>query len=377
MLAREPLRPAMLIRLLILTGGATVVYTAEAPGLLIVTISGAFLASLVVTRGLGSMLQTVRGHWQHVVVLGLMVAVGSVVRGYVAQSWSGINGSDIVVQAVVGMANPSLGAEVPLLPWSHVKLVLADLEHQPAAMTSLVGLAPMWIEIALIVSLGFWLALAGLAAFRRDPQAMALTWGPILLLAVLAPLTSYSARWATLNLPGTFYPLALCGAARLLDGVSADERQRWPGRALFIGLTLLIVVSIGMHVPRLASVVYRFAGPALPATDSFSLVEIDALAATIGTETVRIEMTHPHRQIVLLVEFGRRGLDLQWSPASWSFILAYRGWPPPTAEKDATFVLRSIEDPVEPGMTTVFTTRQYRLVRPTEPPVLPLTPRAP
>src|SRR5262249_17967573 len=154
MLAREPLRPAMLVRLLLLTCGATVVYWAEGPGLLIGTISGAFLAARVVLGGLRSMPQTIRGLWQHVALLGLRV-----VRGFVAQAWSGVNKVEAVAQTVVNMTDPALGADAPMIAWSHVKLTLADLEHQPAPMTQLVGVDPAWLEIALIVSLGIWLVL--------------------------------------------------------------------------------------------------------------------------------------------------------------------------------------------------------------------------
>jgi hypothetical protein len=366
MLAREPLRPATLLRLLLLACGASVVYDAEGPGLLIGTISASFLAARIVIGGVRSLPQTIRGLWQHIVVLGLMVVVGGVIRGFVAQSWSGLNKTGNVVSAVAAMADPTNGAGVPMLPWSHVKLTLADLEHQPAAMTQLVGVAPQWIEIALIVSVSLWLGLAVLAAFRRDPEAMALTWGPMLLLAVLAPLASWAARWATFQLPGTFYPLALCAAARLMDGITADERRRLTGRVLLGTLILLIVINISMHGPRLAGVVYRYAGPGLQAQDQFSQAEMDGLVAAIGAATVRVDIANPHLSLIPLVEFGRRGVDVQWGPSSWLYILAYRGWPPPVYDRPASFVLRSISDPEDAGTTTVLTTHQYRLVRTSE-----------
>jgi hypothetical protein len=65
--------------------------------------------------------------------------------------------------------------------------------------------------------------------------------------------------------------------------------------------------------------------------------------------------------IAILVEFGRRGVRLQWEPEAWHAILGYRPWPPPAYAAPGT--LRLIERTGKPEPDGVIArTQQYLLL---------------
>jgi hypothetical protein len=368
MLTRAPLRPTVLFSLLLLTGSLAAAYNAEAPTMFLVTIAGSFLAARVVLGGLPMLrnpFRAVRAIWQHALVLVMMVPVILFARSYVAVEPKPTTMAGSFTGHLAAIVNPAASPAYVTPPWNDVMHSVADLELQARPLS---GLSPEILDAALLFSLFCWLILGAMAWYRRDTVAVGLTTGPIALLAFLAPLPSPAAQWTTYQLPGTFYPLALCAAARLLDGLPLAEARSLTRRLIPITLGALVLANVGLHVPRFVGAVDRFAGKAVPPWTQFSQVELDGLAAAIGGKTVRVDINQPHLSYVVLLELvGRRGVDVQWGPSSWRFTLGYRPWPVPEPTKPADFVLRAITEPDEPGATIVYTTRQYRLVRPPAP----------
>ena len=369
-----PLRPAMLIPLLLMACGASVVYWAEAPGLFIALLSVAFLAARVLLGGLSSIRQplgAVRAVWQHVLVLAVMGILALTVRSYVAQAPTGIASYLFITRTTVSLVDANVGPRFTVIPWEHVRLTLADLEHQGYPLTELPG---QLIRRMLWVSIAAWVVVGLVALWRRDPVAIALLWGPIALAAFYAQLTSPGAQWTRYQLPGTFYPLALCGAARLLDGAYGLSREyfavrgvNWrtlAERAATVSVVGLMLGAVALHVPRLQGVIERYASRAMEPARSFSLAETDALAAAIGDRSVRVDIEGPHLSLFLLVELGRRGIDVQWAPSSWKYVMGYRPWPPPEYAERAELTLQSLDSPPPPRVTTLLRTRQYRLTAP-------------
>jgi hypothetical protein len=373
MLARAPLRPPPAAALVLLAAGMTVMYPAEALGMFVGVLGLSFLVAGLVLRIGRPVSEVVRDLWQHAAMLALIGVTMVVTRGQAAAALAvgdwGLGWAQSVFRRLSNAVATTSGGGAPVPPWSHVRLTLADLDHQAVPLT---GLSPGTLDAMLLATILCWLLLAGIAWYRRDAVAVALTSGPIALAAWLAQLTSPSGQYLVYQLPGTFYPLALCAAARLLDWPSLGEvraaaaSRRLAGQAVSGTLVvLLMLAAIGLHLPRLVGAVDRFAGKSLPPVYQFSEVQLDGLAAAIGKRTVRVDIPQPHLSYAVLLELAvRRGIDVQWAPSSWQYVLAFAGWPAPEPPKRADFVLRAITEPDEPGAATVYTTRQYRLVRP-------------
>jgi hypothetical protein len=385
MAAARPLRPAPLAGLLLLTAGTAVLYQAEASGLFVGVVGGAFIVARVVLGGRAALRRPLSVTWQHLVVLGLIVVVAVTMRGYVAKTWPSESTRTGVVLATVGaLFDPMAGTDLLIRPWEEVRPTLLDLEqaHAPIGMLHRDALSA-----AILLARVIWVALAGIAALRRDAPALALTLGPLLLLLVLNALVSPFARWTTAQFAGTFYPLMLCAGARLVDGAIAETRAgaggaargavsrdadgvgralagRAAGRVLLGGLVALMVVSIGLRLPRFVGVVDRYVGASTRTLPPFSLAELDGLAAAIDSATVRVDVDEPHLSLVPLVELGRRGVDIQWGPSSWQYVAGYRGWPAPEPARPADLTLQSVEEPPSDRATIVYQIGQFLLVRP-------------
>jgi hypothetical protein len=126
---------------------------------------------------------------------------------------------------------------------------------------------------------------------------------------------------------GVFYPLALCGGAVLAaprSGTSGINVER------SISMTLpvygILIVALLLHVPRFCGAFARYCGPRTPKTMIFTKTQFDDLAQAVGRNAVYVNASAVHSGLAVLVELGRRGIPLQWSPATWKLILGYRRW---------------------------------------------------
>jgi hypothetical protein len=66
------------------------------------------------------------------------------------------------------------------------------------------------------------------------------------------------------------------------------------------------------------------------------------------------------------VEFGRRGIPIQWSPAAWKLVFGYRLWPVPTYHDLAQYRLIQLDMPPPADCDEVCKTNQFRLFKCTQ-----------
>ena len=224
-----------------------------------------------------------------------------------------------------GVLSRPLYFDVGRLPWSWPDIFLRVTETE-GVLAGLTGLPARVVRaLALVVPVA-WVAVALLTVVHRVPAAATALLAPPLLLGALVVA---NLRQPALIFTGIYVPLFLCGTAALADALAERPARRW----VTVGVQLLLVAMVVSHLPRYAGTAAFHGGRATPPLFRFSSAETDALAAGIlregGTALVDTGTT-PHFGIFLLVELGRRGIPLQWTPESWKMILFYRRWPVPT-----------------------------------------------
>jgi len=212
------------------------------------------------------------------------------------------------------------------LPWSYIVPRILDLENQGIALS---GVSPAWLQAQVAVAVAAWAGLLALAVHCRNVSATGLLGGPaVLLIGFMAA----GASAAAFQLIGYFYPVVICGAMALV----ADGRA---ARTIAFALAML---TIAQRVPRFIGAADRYALRQYE-PNLFSAAEIDRLVKEIGSQTVQIDVGAPTQPaILLLIELGRRHLDLQWSRRGWDAILHYRHWPLPVWVKPPTMTLKLI-----------------------------------
>jgi hypothetical protein len=203
------------------------------------------------------------------------------------------------------IARPLFLGNFPL-PWSWRDLLVraVEVEGLMEGRTGLSGAALTGLALALLAART---GLAVLALRHRRPTAAAALTAPLLLLAVL-----YAAdlRCHAMNFIGAYGALLLGGTAALLDGVESPELRR----RLRLAILAFLIAGAGSHVPRFAATASFLGGAGTPPLFRFSSRETDALAAAILREggSALVDIGEPsHFGLFLLVELGRRGIQLQ------------------------------------------------------------------
>ena len=205
------------------------------------------------------------------------------------------------------------------------------------------------LTLAIVLHLAIVIA----AGAARNAVVLALAGGP---LALLALLYAFEHAWIAYQIVGTLFPYALCGIAYLSDEPTVVSK-----RAVLFAVMTAAAAFVAIRVPRFWGAIDRYV---LNVADQqrYSASDFEKIAAIVGPDgIVRIDLHEPLPAIAALVELGRRGMNVQWSPEAWRTVLAYRKWPPPTYTVQAGFRLahRSAPDPNE----VVLETPQYRLWR--------------
>jgi hypothetical protein len=207
-----------------------------------------------------------------------------------------------------------------------------------------------------IVALAAQLAVVFLAFSWRCWTPFALAIAPLLLITALR---IGDCKWIAYQLVGVPYPLALCATAYLLDEVQTNRRR------LMI-VSGLLVVLILPRVPHMVGMLHRYVlSP--EARFQYKLADFDALAKTIGRQTVECDADDVNTALPVMLEFGRRNVNVQWSPDSWNVILGYRQWPVPHYQVKPDYQLDSREMQAHPRRKRVdapiTSTERYLLYR--------------
>lgn len=210
--------------------------------------------------------------------------------------------------------------------WSYVFPRIFDLENQglnisplPAIMTT----------VFLVFTVGLLGALLFLGVRQRNPIVVGFLAGPALLLLALVAIDGQAIAFQII---GTFYPIALCTAARF-----ADDENLPAGHSRMLAYSCLTaaILFVAARVPRMIGSLDRYVVGA-PASSRYAATDIEAIASTIGQATVHADVADRQSALVLMLEFGKRNIDVQWSERSWKLLFGYRRWPLPHYAKPAS-----------------------------------------
>jgi hypothetical protein len=191
------------------------------------------------------------------------------------------------------------------------------------------GLPPGLLDCFIVLSAGIAILSLAIAIRRRAAAAVGLLLGPLLLFVAFYCLHN---RNAGFQLVGWIYPATLCGIGLLLSATPPAKKSR---RHL---LVFLLIISIGLRLPRAWGAVNRYSAD--PQENSiYTASEMDRIADEVGSKPVLIEVDEPVPALLLLIETGRRKMNVQWSPIAWD-IVVYRSWPWQPSPTPADAVIR-------------------------------------
>ncbi len=229
--------------------------------------------------------------------------------------------------------------------WPYVLPRIVDIESQIGVLS---GLGSTALHVVLLIASVTWAGLLGLAVRQRSLCAMGLLTGPALLLSILFVLNLPAHAF---QLVGYLYPALVCAAGSLAVGP-------WPWKHATLALLALAIAERG---PRFVGAMKEFVvNP--PQSYVFSKNEFDRMAVLVGRDgVVEVDIDEPRRAIAVLVEFGRREINVQWTGRAWKTILGYRPWPAPTYPVRAGFLL-TLPDTTPRG-EVLHQTARYKLAR--------------
>src|SRR3990167_8465197 len=187
-----------------------------------------------------------------------------------------------------------------------------------------------------------------IACKRRAAIPAALLIFPFLFIGCLEIFDSPGQRWIAYEFIGVFYPALLLAAIRLFEK---------PSHPLLICLILIV----GIHIPKFTEARHHYAGKGVLPDRQYSKINFEQMAEKIGNQSVLIKINDTPHALPLLVEFGRRNIKMEWTPASWRAVVGYRPWSAP-AVTAAVFHLTALNTH-ETGCTNIFQTQEYQLLK--------------
>lgn len=305
-LAETEVRLSRLLALAGLALGAAVVHSGASVALMLGVVGAGFLLAEAAGPGRVDFRARLPGLMRKAAVLVLLAALALMAGGTMARP--------------LAVRYPDWG-----VAWADILPRVAELENQGVGLS---GFTPGLLRAATVVTFAAWVLGAVVARARAERAAVAVLAAPLVL---LAGLVAANLGALAFQLIGVFYPLVLAGFVLVLDGLTdrAVPARAVAPRVAALALAAATVV-LGLHLFRFAGATSRYGGGQTPPAARYTRSELDALAALVGRDRVDVEITAPQPAIVLLVELGRRGVALQWSPESWRTILGYRKeWMPP------------------------------------------------
>ncbi|WP_156439467.1 hypothetical protein [Bradyrhizobium valentinum] len=213
-----------------------------------------------------------------------------------------------------------------------------------------------WLRNGVLIGLGFHIGLYALTLLQKNAVAASLAVAPLLIitmLIILDALGATSARYAAYQFTGIVFTYALCGLAWLFD--SLDKKKSWKIAACLF----LCVGLIGPRLPRVSGSLDTYVTHP-PASQIFKLTDFDTIAAAVGQQPVLADIRDSINAITLLVELGRRGMNIQWSKDGWNAVVGYRQWPLPNYSAAPKFILSDGADQIDPQQM-IFRGPQFKL----------------
>jgi hypothetical protein len=269
--------------------------------------------------------------------------------------------SALILAALIGLAIISSGMIARPIYYGFIPMnvgwkVLTDWALQVVDPVGITGplffVGPSKIIIATVFA-----CICILAIVRKSAEATALAVGSIV---VGGALYTFDQKWRFYEITPLFNVTPACAAAILLN-----RELFLAGRLRFYGLfALLLLVPVGLLLPRYAAGLAYFGGDMTPPLFRFSLAETDRLAAAVAPSGAVIDIgVAPQFNFFLVVELGRRGIPFQVSEKAWRTFMTYRPWPIPQYDKPLpiSIVLRSEENTASPRL--LMRTTQFDAMR--------------
>lgn len=316
--------PALLGLLVLIAGTAAVVYPGIASAMLLLAVAVPYLCA--VPR---------QERPDRAIVAALLILVCILASGYPARPVS-----------ILSSRNGGPG-------WPFLAPRIFDLENQG---TSLSGLSPGVLVAAIVVSMLICGLLIIAALLARDPVAVGMLAGPLLLLAGLAVVGGWV---PVFQLIGIVYPFALCGVAHVMDELA--EGAPIPGRIVVMVLAALMV---GLRVPRYVGAVRRYAGSEMYVGWQYSKRDTDHLVRAMRRRTVLVDIDHPNQAIFVVTEIGRRNVTLQWTPRTWRTLFSYTDLklPPYAVPAQLKLVSATEPDDADKDLPVLYQTANLKLL---------------
>lgn len=236
------------------------------------------------------------------------------------------------------------------MPWGAILPRLFEIQNPTL---DYIPLAPIWLKKGTFIAINLQIILTAFAIFRRDPKAVALIGGPPLVASIF--LIS-NQNWIAYQMAGCIVPFALCAMADWVE--EAQTKTYTPVKALAL---MLCLGFVSIRIPRAFMPIDRYILHP-PKENQFKASDITALVDAIGGHSVSVDIRADRPALVLLEEFGRRSMDVQWSANSWNFIVGYRQWPRPVYANSPTFWL-GLAQANSPEGSIILERNQYRLVQ--------------
>jgi hypothetical protein len=333
---RSPERPLFDVAALIaLTAGAALIFSGLITAMVLTLVAGLFILCLAAARRRSPEIADCGALRDAITLVAILAAVAILTSG-------------IIARPLFAPGN------IPI-PWSWWDLLSRAAEFDgliPGRTLFPRGVITMLMGATLLAAI----LLLSLGVAARSFIAVPLIATPLLILCIVVPA---GFKWHAMVFMGLYVPLLLCGTVVLMDDASTKGFSK-PWRTI---VTVIAIAMIALRLPRFEATVRFHRGREFPAQFRFSSAEIDALAAAIeregGVTFVDLEPPH-HFASFLLVELGRRGIDVQWSERSWRQVLRYRPWPVPSYDKPAPLKIQMRGKSKSPAIAQ---TTQFELVR--------------
>lgn len=319
-----------------LTAGAALIFTGLITAMVMSLVAGVYLSCLAVGQRRSAEKDARRLLADSAALVAILAAVAILTGGIIARPLF-------------------VPGNIPI-PWSWWDLLSRAAEFD-GLIPGRTLFPPVAITILMAATFLAAILLLGLALFNGSFVAASLIAAPLLILSIVVPA---GFKWHAMVFMGLYVPLLFCGSVVLMDDLAVKGSSKtWR----FV-VAVIAIAMIAFRLPRFESTVRFHRGRDFPAPYRFSSAEIDALAAAIGREggTTFVDLDAPHHfSLFLLVELGRRGIDVQWSERSWKHILRYRPWPVPSYDKPASLKVQ-MRGQSKPLASPLVQTTQFELV---------------